>query len=329
MPAKGRLRLALGLLVTALFVWLIARQLRGDELLAALREVDPAWLGLGLLVFCLGFACRIRRWQLMLRAARPDLRWRACAGPFLASFALNNVLPLRAGDVLRAVGFNQRLGVGGGSVTATLFVERLLDMLMLLCALGLVLMLFDLRLQQIARIGGTGLLLLAVLVALLLLVPRISSFAVGLGQRLLARVAPGLATRLAPEIARGLASLQALASGALMGRLLLWSAASWCLEALMFWSVAQALPALTAPHGAWLAFPVATLSTLVPSSPGYVGTFDYFASLAMRLLGNPDAAAAAYAIVAHLLLWLPPTVLGLLYLLAAPPDRLTRKELTV
>ncbi|KQP11884.1 lysylphosphatidylglycerol synthase transmembrane domain-containing protein [Pseudorhodoferax sp. Leaf267] len=329
MGARGGLRLGLGLFVTAGFVWLIARQLRGDELLAALRGVDPAWLGLGLACFCLGFACRIRRWQLMLRAARPAVRWRACAGPFVASFALNNVLPLRAGDVLRAVGFNRQLGVGAGSVTATLFVERLLDMLMLLCALGLVLVLFDLRLQQVARIGGTALLALAACVALLLLVPRISSAAVGLGQRLLARLAPALAARLAPEIARGLASLQALASGAWMGRLLLWSAASWCLEGAMFWCVAQAVPALTAPHGAWLAFPVATLSTLVPSSPGYVGTFDYFASLAMRLLGNPDAAAAAYAIVVHLLLWLPPTLLGLAYLLMAPPDRLLPKERTV
>jgi uncharacterized protein (TIRG00374 family) len=326
MGAKGRLRLALGLATTAMFVWLIARQLRGDELLAAFAGVTPLWLAFGLLSFCLGFACRVRRWQLMLRVSRPDLRWRACAGPFLASFALNNVLPLRAGDVLRAVGFNRRLDVGPGSVTATLFVERLLDMLMLLGVLGLVLMLFDLRLQQIARIGGAGLLLLAVLIALLLLVPRISSFAVGLGQRLLARLASGLATRLAPEVARGLTSLQALAGGALMGRLLLWSAAAWCLEGLMFWGVAQALPSLSAPRASWLAFPLATLSTLVPSSPGYVGTFDYFASLAMRLLGNADAAAAAYAVLAHLLLWLPPTLVGLLYLLAAPPDRLAQKE---
>jgi uncharacterized protein (TIRG00374 family) len=328
MKVRGGLRLAIGLSITAMFVGLMVRQVQADELGDALRSARGPWLALGLLSFCLGFACRIRRWQLMLRVDQPTLGWRACSGPFLASFALNNVLPLRAGDVLRAVGFNGRLGVGGGSITATLFVERLQDMLMLLCALGLAVMVFDLRLQQLAWLGGSGLLLLALVLALLLLVPRIAGGFVGVLQRVLARLVPSLAARLAPEIARGLASLHALAGGALMARLLLWSLASWCLEGLMFWCVAQGVPALAAPQAAWLAFPVATISTLVPSSPGYVGTFDYFASLAMRLLGNADAAAAAYAILVHVLLWLPPTLLGLLYLLAAPPDPLRLREST-
>jgi uncharacterized protein (TIRG00374 family) len=325
---RSWVRLSVGLLITAFFVWLVARQVDGGQLLAALAGADLRWVTLALLGLMLGFACRISRWHLMLQQDNPQLRWRQCSGPLLASFAINNLLPLRAGDVVRAVGFSRRLGSGPGAVTATLFVERLLDLMMLLCALGLALAVFKLSAGQLSRIGGAGLLLLSGLILVLLLVPRISMFSMAALLWGAGRLAPGLVARVKPEVERGLRNLQALAQGSVMGRLVLWSVAAWAAEGLMFWMAAQALAGVTIKAGAWLAFPVATLSTLVPSSPGYVGTFDYFASLAMRLMGNPAAPAAAFAILVHLLLWLPITVVGLVCLLLARPDRLVFGKLS-
>jgi len=62
----------------------------------------------------------------------------------MASFAANNVLPFRAGDVLRSFAFNRKLGTTSGVVIATLFVERLLDLLILLILLGAALAFFNL-----------------------------------------------------------------------------------------------------------------------------------------------------------------------------------------
>ncbi|HSC81948.1 MAG TPA: lysylphosphatidylglycerol synthase domain-containing protein, partial [Chitinolyticbacter sp.] len=62
--------------------------------------------------------------------------------------------------------------------------------------------------------------------------------------------------------------------------------------------------------------PVGTLATLIPSTPGYVGTFDYFTVRAMTALGNGQVVATAYALLVHALLWLPPTLAGGAYLLA-------------
>jgi uncharacterized membrane protein YbhN (UPF0104 family) len=73
-----------------------------------------------------------------------------------------------------------------------------------------------------------------------------------------------------------------------------------------------------APQAAWLALPVGTLATLIPSAPGYAGTFDFFTAQAMALLGNPIAAATAYALLVHALLWLPATLVGGVLLLAYP-----------
>lgn len=53
--------------------------------------------------------------------------------------------------------------------------------------------------------------------------------------------------------------------------------------------------------------PVGTLSTLLSSTPGYIGTFHYFVVPATELFGN-TAAAAAFALLAHLALWIPATI---------------------
>ena len=50
-----------------------------------------------------GYAVRAWRWQLMLRGAGVNATYRQAAPIFFASFALNNVLPLRAGDLYRCV----------------------------------------------------------------------------------------------------------------------------------------------------------------------------------------------------------------------------------
>jgi uncharacterized membrane protein YbhN (UPF0104 family) len=63
---------------------------------------------------------------------------------------------------------------------------------------------------------------------------------------------------------------------------------------------------------------VGTFATVIPSTPGYIGTFDYFTAQAMSALGNTAAAAAAFAFLVHAVLWLPPTVAGGLYLLMNP-----------
>lgn len=61
---------------------------------------------------------------------------------------------------------------------------------------------------------------------------------------------------------------------------------------------------------ALLVMSVATLSTLVPSSPGYVGPFHLAAFTAISLVGGTATQAGSYAVIVHLALWLPTTLAG-------------------
>jgi uncharacterized membrane protein YbhN (UPF0104 family) len=71
------------------------------------------------------------------------------------------------------------------------------------------------------------------------------------------------------------------------------------------------LAAAVTPVGALLVTAIANLATLVPSGPGYVGTFEAGVLLAVNgALGIGRGLALSYAVLLHVLLWLPVTVWG-------------------
>ena len=144
MKVRQATRLGLGFLFAAFFIWLTARQIDLNELSHAFSGSRPERIGLAFITFAIGYSSRVSRWHIMLLRDNPQLHWRNCAGPLLASFAANNVLPFRAGDLLRAFAFNGRLGISAGTSLATLFVERLLDLLMVFMLLGCAIVSFGL-----------------------------------------------------------------------------------------------------------------------------------------------------------------------------------------
>jgi uncharacterized protein (TIRG00374 family) len=318
MKAKLTPRLILGFGLATFFIWLIVEQINFTDLTAAFLGTNASWVVAGLISFAVGYLCRIERWRLMLSYSNKDIHFFSCAGPFLASYAVNNVFPLRAGDILRVFGFNSQLGAGASIVLATLFVERLLDFLMLLVVLGAALNLFDLDANSLIGIGSVILISLAIFIMLLLLFPKLFAPFVFLLGKQVERITPIFGKKVAEEFSKSLIVLEHLAKGTTMIKLVVWSVAVWFAEGCVFWFSAIALPSLAEPAAAWLALPVGTLATLIPSTPGYAGTFDYFTIHAMTTLGNHSAAAIAYTLLVHALLWLPPTIIGGAYLLLHP-----------
>jgi uncharacterized membrane protein YbhN (UPF0104 family) len=307
------LRPAVGALVALAFLWLGFRRLDWRAIGDAWTRADAAPLALGLLALALGFGVRIARWWLMLRASAPGLAFGACVRPFLVSIALNNTVPLRAGDVVRAVGFRDVLRAPGARVVGTLVLERILDLLALLVIffvglVGLGRARVPDALVSAATVAGSA--ALAALVALVLAPGRVRALLEwALSRGPLARRTGGMAAQFVEPFAL-------LQRPGVALPLVLLSFAGWLLEGGLYLGAARALGLELPPLAPLFALATGTLATLLPSSPGYVGTFDYFAMQGLVAYGVGSAQAAAFAILVHLLLWAPVTVTGALLLLA-------------
>ncbi|MGJ8583197.1 MAG: lysylphosphatidylglycerol synthase transmembrane domain-containing protein [Marinosulfonomonas sp.] len=304
---------AIGLLFSAGFLYLIAQSIPFDGTKAALTDVNYSWVLAGVTMFAIGYLSRIRRWQLMLKNENPNVGFGRTGLPFMISIAANNVLPFRLGDVMRAFAFSKWLSVPSSSVLATLVAERLLDLLALLAALGLAVMFLGLGEGAIATLLGAGSLLLvalAIVIAIAFVYPQIAQPVVMFFVRLVAPLFGSIGERLSDAIENVFATLKMITRSGRTLALIFWTILAWAGEAGVFLCAAYAVPAMAEPFAAFLAMPVGTLATLLPSSPGYIGTFHYFVIEAAKLTGNGPAAATAFAVVAHLIMWLTATLVG-------------------
>ena len=322
---KGLFKIVVGLAVTAVFVWLTLRGVDFAELGAVLRRVETYQVALGLIFIALAYTVRVVRWQTMLRCFRPEIGFGQTAGPFVASFAINNLAPLRAGDIARIFAFERQIGVQPSRVAATLIVERLLDLLALLIILAFGLS-FAPAIDPVLRdVASTALGFAIAALFVVFMVPRwiYRVLLVGYRSNLLRGIAPlRIIVRFGMRLMH---ALQRLSNPLRFVGLLTVSLVSWVLEGGVFFAVA--LHASISPMVALVPLGAATMMTLVPSTPGHIGTFHFGAKLGYLSLGLPIAEATAAAVLAHLIVWLPVTVAGGIWLLAyTSRDRLLRRQ---
>jgi uncharacterized protein (TIRG00374 family) len=305
-------RAVLGLVVTAAFLLLVSQRVPADALG---RLASAQWLYTVPALLCLAAAylLRILRWRHMLESSMADIPYTDAASPYLISIAANNVLPFRAGDILRMFAFRHHRGGDAGAVGGTLVVERILDLLVLLVILTTVL--FFMPSREMAILSSlafwSGVLAVAGLMCLFS-IPLIRRIVLSVFAGPLQRDPPGLLGTLAAFGLSVMDSILALGTSRRLAVLAGLSILAWICEGGVFLFVAQAVGIEGGWRVAYLTLAVATLSTLIPSSPGYVGTFHFFAMQAAIFLGNLEAEAALFAIATHLMLWLPTTLAGAL-----------------
>ena len=311
-PRLGRspvraLKLGLGLAVSAAFLYATLRTVPFSRVLAVLGDARPEWIAIALGFIALAYALKIYRWMTMLKGLGSTVGLREAAVPFLGGVALNNVLPFRAGDVIRVVAFQRFTGIPASGQIGSLVLERLLDLLVLMTFLFATITYLEADVLDAALLAALKLAALAVAVGILLFLAAPGAI------RTVVRSAEKRVPRLrraGDALLRLSAAVATLSRPLLLVRVVLVSILAWLAEGGAFYAVGQALGVAATPEAALLALSVGTLSTIIPSSPGYVGTFHYFTARTLVGSGASEIGAAAFAILIHALLWLSITASG-------------------
>lgn len=323
----GRLLISLvGLVISAV---LLAWSLRGVELsevASHVRDAHALPLIAAVIVATLTFPLRIPRWRLLLRAEDGSALgtgplWHAIAIGFLA----NNVLPLRAGEVVRSYTISKLDRTRFTAAFSSVAVERVFDGLTVI--LLLVVGLFTAGLSPDVEVAGTPVTRLALLagvvcLAALALAGLVVAFPLA-AERLIRRVvpAPALADRLVAIIEgfrHGLAVLRSPSRLLLVG---FWSVVLWTVNAGAFWLAFRAFDLPVGYSGALLLQGLLVLGITVPSSPGFVGVFESVIVAVLAMFEVTRSVAFTYAVTYHVTTFIPISLLGV-WSLARTPVRL-------
>ncbi len=311
MSGRRLLRPALGLIVSALCLVLVLRSVPLDQVGQSLQRANLLFLIPAVALYFAGTAVRSLRWQKLLPGHKlrfPDL-FRA----LVIGLTVNDLLPGRLGEVAR-VFLVSRYGVPVGTSLAAIVVERVLDGIALtaLLVVGIVLSGATGWMLDVAVISGA---LFAVVTIMLLWAGSVPGPARWVGSRVL-RLAPGKVHEpLERAMDTGLLGLSAIAHPVAGLQVLALSLLAWSLEAGMYRVIMAGFNVPGGIAASVMGAGVANLATLIPSSPGYVGTFDAALQKVLEdVFHSPAAEALAFTFTVHLVLIVPVVALGLFFL---------------
>jgi glycosyltransferase 2 family protein len=316
---KGWLKYLLTVLVSVIFGFLFLRDLKISEVADAILAADYVYVPFALLLFAASLVTRAMRWEVFYQPQAPPLR--VLFPMLLITYAGNNLLPLRAGELLRAQLLKDWAGVSRMQTFGTAGVERLFDMFALgVFLLGGVILIGDLGLA----FAGIGVALTAAAAAgigIATLVANRPHLPDALAERDWPFVSRSLTTRLAYYGRLFLAGFSVFRSLARTRDATLLTAASWLLEFGMYWLLAEAFALNEGFLPIAFAGAAANLALSLPSAQGGVGPFQWASKEALVAIGVGAAPAAAYALTLHVLLVAPVSLAGLIVFWLSLPRR--------
>ncbi len=290
------------LTIGALILYGLLRSVHPDQVAASIRGANPGWITIGLLAYLAFILIRGWRWLVILRASAPAATLGDATAVTAIGFALNAVSPFKLGELLRIGAIAPRARIGVGEATATVVVERVLDVLALLViaiaaaavsgagsnSFGLWSGVVVIAVASLA-IAGIAYLMVSHPQATLALIDRIAA-------HLPARVGT-LVDRFAASGLKGFASLRSpgrLATAALLS-VLIWL----CIDVGLMACFRALTPQLSFSTLV-LACTIFIISQAVSITPGSVGTYEGFFLLVLSTFGaGPAALVTAAAVLNH------------------------------
>ena len=315
---KKHLKVIVGIAVSIFFLWLAFRKVDVHSLWNSMKSANPWLLLTTMIMVILMLLIRGVRWRLLLEPVGNvkvgPLFWSTCIG-----FAINNVLPARLGEIARAYSISRKSDVSMGSAFGTIVVERLWDSFSVLAMFAIALASFTFPdIQKAFGISQkTFLLNLAIflIVALggLFLLKWKTTFMLTLGEKSLfflpGRWRNAVISAVASFI-RGL-TMTRRPFGILM--VAFWAVALWLISWLTVYIQMRACSIPATGTGSFFVLMAMCLAVAIPASPGYIGTYQFLASEAMKLVApvTPEQALSC-AFVIWFCNVIPQTLPGLL-----------------
>ena len=302
MNRRRLIQAAVLLVIGVLILYGLLRTVHPDQVASAIRGANPGWIAIGLAGYLAFIVIRGWRWLIILEASAPTATFGDATAVTAIGFAVNAVSPFKLGELLRIGTIAPRARIGVGEATATVVVERVLDVLALLViavaaaaisgggstSFGLWGGVVVIAVASLA-IGAVAYVMVSHPQATLAVIDRIAAR--------LPKVVGAFVDRFAASALKGLASLRSpgrLAAAGLLS-ILIWL----CIDVGLMACFRALTPQLSFPTLA-LACTIFIISQAVSITPGSVGTYEGFFLLVLSTFGaRPAALVTAAAVLNH------------------------------
>ena len=310
MPSpRRRFKILLGIAISGTLLAYLFWEADIGAVVGRLADTHWGFLAASLALIWASLLVRARRWHYLFPpAARPTRLFNA----LMIGYMGNNLLPLRAGELLRVYVVARR-GQNFWTTVATVVVERVLDSL----AIGLMLACLFLLMPVPRELQWAALAFVSIDLAAMGVLGLLAAAPQGC-RNATDRLLSGR-PRLREPLLKALDIVNQGLAGLRTPRhflpIVLWSTAIWVFLVLSIWAALFAAR-LDLPLGAaWAVLAFTGLGVSLPSSPGFLGVVQAASVLALALFAVPRMEALSFSLLMHASQFFPVTIYGLALLL--------------
>ncbi len=299
----------LGYVLAAIFLAWVFHGIRLDRLFADVPHIRWLLVVLGLVFDTLSYLCAGLRWHLLLKPIGRVGSLRTTQAVYAGLF-LNEVLPMRVGEVARAYLVSRWLDADVLRIVPSMALERLSEGIWLSVGIGLTALAVPLP-KNLARSSDiAGLIVLAGVAVFVFSVlwrrrrPAAPPPAVSADGR---RDLGGRLRRAGRDLGRGFGEIG-----------LTWNTAAafaatfplFACQAVSFWLVMEAYGIHRSFWAGAAVFLIVHFGTSLPNAPANIGAYQFFCVLGLQLFGVDKTVATGFSFIVFALLTLPLLVIG-------------------
>jgi glycosyltransferase 2 family protein len=299
----------LGFAISILFLYLTLKGLEFREIWGTLRKADPSLAFVPLLFIASAICLSSFRWS---RISGSDVHFKETLVALMIGMFVNNVLPARLGEVARGYVLSRKKNLSFTYSLSTVLLDRFFDLT------GLLVLVFAFfpKASLPPRVSVALFIIMGLLVACVLLMIFLSRESVA--NHISSKVASlekSLLTRFAKRLMEVQENLRRISSPLTIIYFVALSFLTWLSMSVALYVVIRALgvsvPFVCVPFVCALL----NLGIIIPSSPGYIGVYQYLIVSLLGIFGVGEAQAFAVSVLYHASWFLPYTIVGFLLFL--------------
>jgi uncharacterized protein (TIRG00374 family) len=295
MLKKHFFKILAGICISIILILLTLHQIDIKNSLELISSVNYLILIPAILVYCFTYVLRSIRYYYILLPIKKTKVFDNFPYTILGFF-VNNIIPLRLGELIRAKVTGERLEVSRSSILATIIIERLFDVIMFISFFFLIVMVMHFP-EYIKRSFYilTVIFFICLLALYIILIHKDNAFKV-LSKVPVALSLKSLITKFLDRFTSGLIVLK---TPSILIKTFILSGILWVTESLFIVIVAYACGIHISILGGIFTVIVIGMGSIIPTAPGYFGVFELMGILALSILSVDKDSAFICTAICH------------------------------
>ena len=288
----------IGILVSLVFSYISFKKFNFSDLSILINEINLFYIFIAVIILLFSVFLRALRWKLLFKT--DQIKTRFLFDIELIGYFGNNILPLRMGELLRSLLVSKQYKFSNSYVFGTIILERFLDMLgLILIVITLVLLDFKLLFEYIFKYKY---------IYILILVPFILAISFFKGRKAVS--SKNKLIEVFNSLINGFSSLNRKN----IIYIFIYTVFIWMIYAIEVYIIQYSLNINLSINQCMFLLILSTIALSIPSAPANIGTFEFSIIYGMSIIGI-NTYSAEFAVLLHLLTFIPYTVIGGLLLM--------------